>query len=123
MDRNAKVAVTLGDPAGVGPEVIVKALAALPAAERRDFVIVGNAEALERAARATDVSLNFGPSASEDGNTIAVDEVPLGAPSPKSARSARSPATPPFATSPAPSISQCRRRPTSSSRRRSTRKP
>jgi 4-hydroxythreonine-4-phosphate dehydrogenase len=42
MDRNAKVAVTLGDPAGVGPEVIVKALAALPREERRDFVIVGN---------------------------------------------------------------------------------
>lgn len=38
MDRNAKVAVTLGDPAGVGPEVIVKALANSPEIERRDFV-------------------------------------------------------------------------------------
>ena len=83
MDRNAKVAVTLGDPAGVGPEVIVKALIALPAAERRDFVIVGNTEALERAARAADVSLSFGPSASDDANTIAVDEVPLDAPLPE----------------------------------------
>ena len=30
MDRNAKVAVTLADPAGRGPKVIVNALAALP---------------------------------------------------------------------------------------------
>ena len=33
----SRVAVTLGDPAGVGPEVIVKALAALPEADRREF--------------------------------------------------------------------------------------
>ncbi|MCJ9691339.1 4-hydroxythreonine-4-phosphate dehydrogenase PdxA, partial [Rhizobium sp. PRIMUS64] len=59
MDRNAKVAVTLGDPAGVGPEVIVKALAALPREERRDFVIVGNVEALERADRVTGAGLRF----------------------------------------------------------------
>src|SRR5262245_43007016 len=83
MDRNAKVAVTLGDPAGVGPEVIVKALAALPADERRDFIIVGNTEALERAARATDILLKFGAAASEDGSTIAVDEVELDAPLPE----------------------------------------
>ena len=29
MTRNPKVAITLGDPAGVGPEVIVKALASM----------------------------------------------------------------------------------------------
>src|SRR5262245_6540228 len=79
MERNAKVAVTLGDPAGVGPEVIVKALAALPREERRDFVIVGNTEALERAGRATGIDLGFGPTASADGRTVAVDEVPLDA--------------------------------------------
>ncbi|MDQ0322641.1 4-hydroxythreonine-4-phosphate dehydrogenase [Pararhizobium capsulatum DSM 1112] len=79
MDRNAKVAVTLGDPAGVGPEVIIKALAALPPEERQDFVIVGNTEALERAGKATGISLRFGPVASEDGSVIAVDEVPLNA--------------------------------------------
>ena len=63
--------------------MIVKALAALPAVERQDFVIVGNTEALERAARATDIDLSFGPSASADGNTIAVDEVALDAPLPE----------------------------------------
>ncbi|MBB4275433.1 4-hydroxythreonine-4-phosphate dehydrogenase PdxA [Rhizobium mongolense] len=77
MVKNTKVAVTLGDPAGVGPEVIVKALAAMPRQERRDFVIVGNSKALERACRTTGIDLRFGPSASEDGSTIAVDEVAL----------------------------------------------
>lgn len=83
MDRNTKVAVTLGDPAGVGPEVIVKALADLPAIERRDFVIVGNVEALERAARLVDVGLKFSSQASDDGSTIAVDEVALAGPVPE----------------------------------------
>ncbi|APO78502.1 4-hydroxythreonine-4-phosphate dehydrogenase 3 (plasmid) [Rhizobium etli 8C-3] len=77
MVKNAKVAVTLGDPAGVGPEVIVKALAAMPRHERRDFVIVGSSNALQRACRTTGIDLRFAPSASEDGSTIALDEVAL----------------------------------------------
>ena len=79
MDRNAKVAVTLGDPAGVGPEVIVKALAALPSQERRDFVIVGNVEALERANRVSGTGLTFRPADAGGNDRIAVDEVALGA--------------------------------------------
>ena len=83
MDRNAKVAVTLGDPAGVGPEVIVKALAAMPDQERRDFVIVGNVEALERANRAASTGLMFAPADDARAGKIAVDEVDLGAPLPE----------------------------------------
>jgi 4-hydroxythreonine-4-phosphate dehydrogenase len=79
MDRNAKVAVTLGDPAGVGPEVIVKALAALPEQERGDFVIVGNTEALERANRAAETGLSFTLASAPAAGKIAVDEVELGA--------------------------------------------
>ena len=40
----------MGDPAGVGPEVICKAIAALPAAEREGIVIIGDKETLVRAA-------------------------------------------------------------------------
>lgn len=40
----------MGDPAGVGPEVICKAIAALPAAERKDIVVIGDRATLERAA-------------------------------------------------------------------------
>ncbi|MGO8183157.1 4-hydroxythreonine-4-phosphate dehydrogenase PdxA, partial [Rhizobium leguminosarum] len=78
-DRNATVAVTLGDPAGVGPEVLVKALAALPREERRDFVIVGHVEALERADRVPGTGLRFGPAAAPGEDRIAVDAVALGA--------------------------------------------
>ena len=71
----SRVAITLGDPAGVGPEVIVKALADLPEADRKNFVVVGNIAALERANRVTGTTLRFsdGPS---DG-AIAVDEVAI----------------------------------------------
>ncbi|KQV81477.1 4-hydroxythreonine-4-phosphate dehydrogenase PdxA [Rhizobium sp. Root1220] len=82
MDRNAKVAVTLGDPAGVGPEVIVKALAAMPEVERDDFVIVGNIDALERANRTASTGLSFTTAGSAVAGRITVDEVELGAPLP-----------------------------------------
>ena len=36
------IVITMGDPSGVGPEVTVKALAALPAAERASFAVVGD---------------------------------------------------------------------------------
>ena len=83
MARNPKVAVTLGDPAGVGPEVIVKALASMAPEERRDFVIVGNIEALERADKATGAGLNYAAEADGTTDAVAVDEVALDAPLPE----------------------------------------
>lgn len=44
------VAITMGDGAGIGPEVIVKALASAEAYERCRPVVVGDARRLERAA-------------------------------------------------------------------------
>ena len=46
----AAIAITMGDPAGVGPEVICKALADLPPAERAATIVVGCAQTLRRAA-------------------------------------------------------------------------
>jgi 4-hydroxythreonine-4-phosphate dehydrogenase len=46
------IGITMGDPAGVGPEVICKAIAALPAAERGGITVIGCAETLRRAAEA-----------------------------------------------------------------------
>lgn len=83
MARNPKVAVTLGDPAGVGPEVIVKALASMTPEERRDFVIVGNIEALERADKATGAGLRYGLEPAGIADAVAVDEVSLDAPLPE----------------------------------------
>ena len=38
---SARIAVTVGDPRGIGPEIIVKALADLRVGERSDLVVVG----------------------------------------------------------------------------------
>ena len=46
-----RLGVTMGDPSGVGPEVVCKALAALPADERDRIVVIGRRGLLERAAR------------------------------------------------------------------------
>ncbi|GGM76182.1 4-hydroxythreonine-4-phosphate dehydrogenase [Thermogymnomonas acidicola] len=45
-----KIAITLGDPAGIGPEIVLRSLAAL--GERsRSVVVVGNMEVMRRASR------------------------------------------------------------------------
>ena len=45
------VAVTMGDPAGIGPEIIVKAFAEPDFTERNRAVVVGDAAILERAVK------------------------------------------------------------------------
>lgn len=57
---NATIAITMGDPAGVGPEVICKALAALSSAERTDIQVIGAISVLERANALCDTGLHFG---------------------------------------------------------------
>ena len=52
MTGRDRIGITLGDPAGVGPEVICKALAAIPSAEREAIVVIGSGETLARAAKA-----------------------------------------------------------------------
>jgi 4-hydroxythreonine-4-phosphate dehydrogenase len=81
MGKETRVAITLGDPAGVGPEVIVKALATFPRKERANFTVVGNIEALERAKRTTGVSLDFAATSKE--GAVLVEEVALEAPLPE----------------------------------------
>ena len=56
-----RIAITMGDPAGVGAEVIVKAAAQLPEAVRDQLVVVGSAETLEKAIAATGTALKLGP--------------------------------------------------------------
>lgn len=48
------VALTMGDPAGIGPEIIVKALAKSPIRRLANYVIVGDITTLEKSA----ISLN-----------------------------------------------------------------
>jgi 4-hydroxythreonine-4-phosphate dehydrogenase len=49
------IGITMGDPAGVGPEVICKAIADLPAAERKGIVVIGCTETLKRAAKVSGI--------------------------------------------------------------------
>jgi 4-hydroxythreonine-4-phosphate dehydrogenase len=53
------VAITMGDPAGIGPEIIVKALSDPAVAEICRTVVIGDAGRLERAAAACDVRLKI----------------------------------------------------------------
>ncbi len=57
----AAIAITMGDPSGVGPEVVCKALAALPADERARCTVVGWSGFLERANAVTGAGVAFGP--------------------------------------------------------------
>jgi len=81
--RVRPVAITLGDPAGVGPEVIVKALAALDPGERAGLMVVGTRSVLERAAGITGADIAFharGEAADEQSvaiEEIAIDGLPL----------------------------------------------
>ena len=57
----AAIAVTMGDPSGVGPEIVCKALAVLPARERAECRVVGARRFLERAGALVGTGLDFGP--------------------------------------------------------------
>ncbi len=75
------LAVTLGDPAGIGPEIIVKAWRALRA-EPLPFVVVGDADALAAASGRTPVQRVGAPSAAAAAfpNALPVLDLPLTAP-------------------------------------------
>jgi len=53
------IALTMGDPAGVGPEVVVKALADTQLAGLARWVVVGDARILEMAEQSTGLELAF----------------------------------------------------------------
>ena len=59
--------ITLGDPAGIGPEIVAATLAAAPDAWRRRIVVYGDREPLERGARAIGATLPPGLSIRGDG--------------------------------------------------------
>ncbi|MCL2206516.1 MAG: 4-hydroxythreonine-4-phosphate dehydrogenase PdxA [Fibromonadales bacterium] len=58
MER-AKVAITMGDPAGIGPEIVVKALCKADVYEKCIPVVIGDYEALNDAVRFCKLDLSF----------------------------------------------------------------
>jgi 4-hydroxythreonine-4-phosphate dehydrogenase len=51
------IAVTMGDPAGIGPEILSKAFAEMDFREENRAIVVGDARMLDRAARLLDLPL------------------------------------------------------------------
>jgi 4-phospho-D-threonate 3-dehydrogenase / 4-phospho-D-erythronate 3-dehydrogenase len=56
---SSTIGITMGDPSGIGPEIICKALADLPPTQRRDIVVFGHRETLERANALVGTRLRF----------------------------------------------------------------
>jgi 4-hydroxythreonine-4-phosphate dehydrogenase len=59
MARPSSVGITMGDPAGVGPEIICRALANLSPADRTGIVVFGAKSVLERANELVGTGLLF----------------------------------------------------------------
>jgi len=61
------VGITMGDPSGVGPEIICKALADLPEVQRRATIVFGSRALLERANALLGTDLRFSSRDGADG--------------------------------------------------------
>ncbi|WP_280550400.1 4-hydroxythreonine-4-phosphate dehydrogenase PdxA [Halomonas sp. 11-S5] len=76
------IAITMGDPAGIGPEIICRALAAMSSAERASSLVVGDPAIYRRAADTIGTTLTFVPldqkAQDDDSVAVAVVEAPEG---------------------------------------------
>ncbi len=59
--RRHTLLFTMGDPAGIGPEILARALALAPLRREARLAVVGDPEVMERAARHARVPLRFRP--------------------------------------------------------------
>ncbi len=55
------LAITVGDPAGIGPEIVAKALRDMSAGERAGVVVIGNIATMQRAGALIGADLVFAP--------------------------------------------------------------
>tara|TARA_Y100000588_G_scaffold375124_1_gene451089 strand:+ start:119 stop:1078 length:960 start_codon:yes stop_codon:yes gene_type:complete len=54
-----KIGITIGDPSGIGPEIVCKALASMSSNEQHNLVLIGNQDVISRADALTQSRLNF----------------------------------------------------------------
>src|SRR5437660_5198044 len=59
VERRPRIAVTMGDPAGIGPEVVLKAVAEPEVLAACAPVIVGDAQLLAHTARTLDLQCGY----------------------------------------------------------------
>ena len=75
MDERQRIGITMGDPAGVGAEIICRALADLSPSDRTDIVVFGTKAFLDRANKlaGTNLSFDVACSCSATGGVTVVD--------------------------------------------------
>ncbi|MBM3604147.1 MAG: 4-hydroxythreonine-4-phosphate dehydrogenase PdxA [Alphaproteobacteria bacterium] len=71
------IAITMGDPSGVGAEVTLRAAADLPEAQRANLIVVGDIDVLNRANAALSVGLALHEGAHAPAGTLRVRHVPV----------------------------------------------
>jgi 4-hydroxythreonine-4-phosphate dehydrogenase len=59
MTEPARIGITMGDPSGIGPEIIVKALQEMSPEHRSASAVIGNLERLRRADRLLGANLTY----------------------------------------------------------------
>ena len=65
-NNKQKLAITMGDPSGIGPEVVIKAINSLYV-DRKNFpIIIGDTKTIEKTAKNLDINLSFTPIKSMD---------------------------------------------------------
>ena len=77
---DSKLAITMGDPSGVGPEVILKAFHDLPKEKRARLLVIGDLAVLKRAALACNFEPLFhayGTEPQEEGASLEVYDIPI----------------------------------------------
>lgn len=75
MSTLSVIGITMGDPSGVGPEIICKALAEMPAAERSASAVIGNLRLLKRADAIVKSNLRFVESLAANNGAVPVVNV------------------------------------------------
>ena len=73
--NDVPIVITMGDPSGVGAEVTVKAMAALPPERRAGYAVIGDSDTLQRAIAVSGLDLSLSQSASD--GALRVIDVPV----------------------------------------------
>src|SRR5690606_38057516 len=81
MGHTERIGITLGDPAGIGPEIVALALAAAPPAQRARVVVFGDRALLERGAAHAGVELPGDVEIADCGQAPAAELIQPGQPS------------------------------------------
>ncbi len=72
----SRIGITMGDPSGIGPEIIVATLAEMPAQARSNSVVIGNLGLLQRADKLRKTGLKFVAGVDASNGDVPVVDVP-----------------------------------------------